>query len=241
MALGRRGPRAGGAEDLRPPLLPGIANFDDLDPLKLEPRSTRAGAAGRPPPPGGLVVLPGSKTTIADLAALRREAGTSTFAHVRQGGPVLGLCGGYQMLGRSVADPRGSRGRRAARPGSACSTSRRSSTGDKLRPVTGLPRRRRPLLGLRDAPRRDPRARPGPPAAALRRRPRRGAVSPDGRVSGCYVHGLFADDRQRAAWLAGLSPPSALGYEAAVDRTLDDLAAHLARHIDLDGLLELAR
>ena len=56
-----------------------------------------------------------------------------------------------------------------------------------------------------------------------------GAISPDGRVAGAYVHGLFADDRQRAAWLASLGAASELAYEAAVERTLDALAAHLPR------------
>jgi adenosylcobyric acid synthase len=68
-----------------------------------------------------------------------------------------------------------------------------------------------------------------------------GAISPDGRVMGAYAHGLFADDAQRAAWLAALGASSDLFYDASVERTLDELAAHLARHIDLDALLALAR
>ncbi len=69
-----------------------------------------------------------------------------------------------------------------------------------------------------------------------------GAVSPDGRVMGTYIHGLFADDRQRAAWLGRLGAgPAAISYEALVEDTLDRLAAHLAKHIDLDRLLALAR
>jgi adenosylcobyric acid synthase len=69
-----------------------------------------------------------------------------------------------------------------------------------------------------------------------------GAVSADGRVCGTYIHGLFADDRQRAAWLARLGGgASALAYEAQVEATLDRLAAHLAAHVDLDRLLTLAR
>ena len=69
-----------------------------------------------------------------------------------------------------------------------------------------------------------------------------GAASADGRAMGCYVHGLFADDRQRASWLERLNAePSGLDYEAAVEETLDRLAAHLERHIDCDALLTLAR
>jgi adenosylcobyric acid synthase len=68
-----------------------------------------------------------------------------------------------------------------------------------------------------------------------------GAISANGRVMGGYVHGLFADDKQRAAWLASLGARSELAYESQVDETLDALAAHLAAHVDLDALLRLAR
>jgi adenosylcobyric acid synthase len=69
-----------------------------------------------------------------------------------------------------------------------------------------------------------------------------GAVSADGRVIGTYIHGLFADDRQRSAWLARLGAgSSAVAYDALVDNTLDRLAAHIAAHVDLDRLLRLAR
>ena len=69
-----------------------------------------------------------------------------------------------------------------------------------------------------------------------------GAVSADGRVAGCYVHGLFANDAQRAGWLSRIgATPSALDYEADVEATLDRLAAHIERHVDCDMLLSLAR
>jgi adenosylcobyric acid synthase len=69
-----------------------------------------------------------------------------------------------------------------------------------------------------------------------------GAVSADGRVAGCYMHGFFSGDAQRAAWLARLgAPESSLAYEELVEQTLDALAAHLAAHIDIDKMLSLAR
>ena len=68
-----------------------------------------------------------------------------------------------------------------------------------------------------------------------------GAISPDGRVVGTYVHGLFADDRQRAAWLARFGGAASIAYDDLVERTLDALAAHLAAHLDLDRLLTLAQ
>ena len=69
-----------------------------------------------------------------------------------------------------------------------------------------------------------------------------GAVSADGRVAGCYVHGLYADDRQRAAFLARLGAASdGRSYEAGQEAALDALAAHMAAHVDLDALMAIAR
>src|SRR6202040_4136987 len=95
------------------PILPHIANFDDLDPLEAEPAvevlRVRPGTAI--PGDADLVILPGSKATIADLAALRAAGfDIDISAHRRRGGLVLGLCGGYQMLGRAIHDPDGIEG-----------------------------------------------------------------------------------------------------------------------------------
>ena len=110
------------------PMLSRIANFDDFDPLRLEPeRAARDGAAGRAASADAeLVILPGSKATIADLAFLRAQGwDIDIIAHRRRGGRVLGLCGGYQMLGDDARRSRGHRRvRRARSPGSACSMSR---------------------------------------------------------------------------------------------------------------------
>src|SRR6185503_15059770 len=101
------------------PLLPHIANFDDLDPLAAEPDvDVVMVKPGHPLPVCDLIVLPGSKATIADLAALRAQGwDIDIAAHVRRGGHVLGLCGGYQMLGRTIADPHGIEGAKGSVPG----------------------------------------------------------------------------------------------------------------------------
>ena len=228
------------------PVLPRISNFDDLDPLKLEAGIDLVMVrAGEPLPVCDLVVLPGSKATIPDLAALRREGwDIDILAHARRGGRVLGLCGGYQMLGRRVSDPAGIEGPPGAVDGLGLLDVETVLTGSKvLRPVAGTtvgdgvpftgyemhvgetsgPDRARPMLRFDDGA-------------------DDGATSADGRVSGAYAHGLFAGDRQRGAWLRRLgAPPSGLAYEAEVERVLDGLADHLERHIDLDRLLALAR
>ncbi len=228
------------------PILPHIANFDDLDPLDAEPAidlvRLRKGAAL--PGDADLVILLGSKATIADLAALR-EAGfdIDIAAHLRRGGMVLGLCGGYQMLGRLIRDPAGIEGPPGACEGLGLLEVETTLSDEKrLEPVRGTSVDGAPFagyemhMGVTEGP---DRARP---FARLADGSPEGAISADGRVIGTYVHGLFADDRQRAAWLARFAAGGArIAYEAQVEETLDRLAAHLARHIDLDRLLSLAR
>ena len=227
------------------PILPHIANFDDLDPLDAEPDvdliRVRPGAAL--PGDADLIILPGSKATIADLAALRAAGfDIDITAHRRRGGTILGLCGGYQMLGRSVADPDGIEGPAATVDGLGMLDVVTTLSAEKrLEPACGTTSDGAPLrgygmhMGVTEGP---DCARP---FARLAGGSSDGAVSADGLVIGTYVHGLFADDRQRAAWLARFKGTTSVAYDALVERTLDALAAHLAAHLDLDRLLTLAR
>jgi len=227
-------------------ILPHIANFDDLDPLEAEPAvallRVRPGAAL--PGDADLVVLPGSKATIADLAALRAAGfDIDIAAHARRGGMILGLCGGYQMLGRTIADPCGIEGAAATVEGLGLLDVATTLSGEKrLEPVRGTTSDGMPFSGYEmhiGATEGPDRVRP---FARLADGSPEGAVAADGRVIGTYIHGLFADDRQRAAWLARFGAGSAsLAYEDLIERTLDALAAHLAAHLDLDRLLRLAR
>lgn len=234
-----------GALKIAVPRLPRIANFDDLDPLAQEPGvSVRLLAPGDAlPGDTDVVILTGSKSTIADLAALR-EAGwdIDIRAHVRRGGRVVGLCGGYQMLGRSIADPDGVEGQPGRVPGLGLLDVETVLAGDKTtRLVSGShpdsgtavsgyeihmgrthgPDRGRPFLEIEGAS--------------------EGAVSADGRVSGTYVHGLFAHDAFRAAFLGAQGAHSDLAFDAAVERTLDELAAHLEACLDVDAILAIAQ
>ncbi|MGO9698108.1 MAG: cobyric acid synthase [Xanthobacteraceae bacterium] len=227
------------------PILPHVANFDDLDPLDAEPEvdlmRVRPGAAL--PGDADLIVLPGSKATIADLAALRAAGfDIDIAAHRRRGGMILGLCGGYQMLGRSIADPEGIEGPPATVEGlGLVDVTTTLSAEKRLEPVRGATNDGAPFagyemhIGVTEGP---DRARS---FARLADGSAEGAVSADGRVIGTYVHGLFADDRQRAAWLARFGGAANITYDALVDATLDDLAAHLAAHLDLDRLLTVAK
>jgi adenosylcobyric acid synthase len=243
--LRERKARAEGAATIAVPMLARIANFDDFDPLQLEPSVKLVFVRpGEPLPIADLVILPGSKATIADLKFFRRQGWDIDLrAHVRRGGRVLGVCGGYQMLGKSVSDPHGLEGPPDEVEGLGLLDVATVLAGDKtLAQVEGAclingapfrgyemhvgetqgPDRARPLLRFADG-------RPD------------GAMSADGRVAGAYVHGLFADDRQRAAWLALLGAGSEIAYEATVERTLDDLADHCEAHLDCEALLAAAR
>ena len=191
-----------------------------------------------------LIVLPGSKATIADLAALRAAGcDVDIAAHRRRGGIVLGLCGGYQMLGRTVADPEGIEGPPAIVAGLGLLDVATTLVPDKrLEGVRGMTSDGVSFagyemhIGVTEGP---DRARP---FARFEDGSPDGAMSEDGRVIGTYIHGLFTDDRQRAAWLKRFSArPGNLSYEGAIEQTLDALAAHLAAHLDLDRLLKLAR
>jgi adenosylcobyric acid synthase len=243
---GRAHPRGSGKIKVAVPHLPHIANFDDLDPLTAEPDvdviMVERGAAI---PDCDLIVLPGSKATVSDLATLRAEGwDVDIAAHVRRGGHVLGMCGGYQMLGRTVSDPEGLEGAPGTVAGLGLLEVETTIAGEKrlveiagktlaeAAPVRGYEMH----MGLTTGPATQR------PLVRLDNGDSDGAVSPDGRVCGTYVHGLFANDRQRAAWIRRLGgEPTGFSYEAELEKTLDDLARHIEAHIDIDRLLNLAR
>lgn len=228
------------------PVLPRIANFDDLDPLRAEPGVELVIVRpGRPlPRDAALMILPGSKATIGDLDFLRREGwDIDLLAHRRQGGHILGLCGGYQMLGRAITDRFGIEGRKETVPGlglldveSILDGAKRlvETTGIELStgmPVKGYemhlgttagPGRERPMLRLAGGT--------------------DGCITGDGRVAGCYLHGLFASDPFRRAFLGRLGADTGeVAYEQQIEATLDGLADHLERSLDLPALLAAAR
>ena len=246
-ALGLPGRSVGTADRTRIVVLayPRIANFDDFDPLRLEPDVDLVFVRPGEPLPGdvSLVVLPGSKATIADLAALRQAGWDIDLrAHLRRGGHVLGICGGYQMLGRKISDPHGIEGPPATVEGLGLLDIETVLEGDKvLVEITGeTVSEGVPFKGYEmhigrttDSPR---------PLLRLCNGQHDGAVSADGHIAGCYIHGLLADDRQRRHWLQRIgTQASTFSYESEIDTTLDLLADHVERHVDCDLLLELAR
>jgi adenosylcobyric acid synthase len=247
LGLDERAASTHGLIKIAVPKLARIANFDDLDPLAAEPDVQLQIVPRGEPLPGDadLVILPGSKATLADLADLRAQGWDIDLAgHVRRGGAVLGICGGFQMLGRRLADPEGVEGPASESEGLGLLDLDTVLTAEKeLHQVRGVEiMSAQPIDGYEMHVGRTSGSALQRPMLDLVRR-RDGAVSPDGRVMGCYVHGLFAADRFRHAFLSRLKArqPSGLRFEDQIETTLDALADHLEAHVDLDGLLALAR
>ncbi len=229
------------------PMLSRIANFDDADPLKQEPDVNFQWVPPEQPIPrdADVIIIFGTKSTLGDLAFLRVQGWDhDIIAHARAGGRVLGLCGGYQMLGRRIADPQGVDGLPGEAAGlgllnvdTVMGKTKHVSPVSALCAVTSTPLTGYEIhMGRTDGP---DTARP---FATVNGAPD-GARSADGRIEGTYLHGVFASDAFRRAWLgrAGTDAAAMLCYEAAVESALDGLADGVEAAVDVDALLSLAR
>jgi len=223
-----------------------ISNFDDFDPLAAEPEVDLVFVQPGEtlPVDTDLVILPGSKATLADLAFLRQQGwDIDIAAHVRRGKPVLGICGGYQMLGTHIADPDGIEGPPA------------EAVGLGLLDVQTVMKGPKTLVEIRGSDMASGEAVAGyemhmgvttPTGSALQPMLRLGGEDDgavQGVVSGCYLHGLFNEDGFRRSFLRSLDPAlqSELAFDQRVEGTLDDLAAHFEEFLDLDAFYDLAR
>ncbi|WP_213741467.1 cobyric acid synthase [Bradyrhizobium sp. dw_411] len=227
------------------PVLARIANFDDLDPLGMEPGVKLVFVRPGEAIPGNadVVILPGSKSTIGDLAFLRAQGwDIDIAAHVRRGGHVLGLCGGYQMLGRTIADPDGIEGPSGTVDGLGLLDISTVMSADKsTRLVQGIHSSTgAPIEGYEIHLGRSEGSDCIRPIVTIEGRPD-GASTADGRVQGTYVHGLFTGDAFRKAWLANLGIASTLAYESQIESALEALADHLEAHLDIESILAIAR
>ncbi len=235
----------GGTIRIAVPRLAHISNFDDFDPLIAEPDVDLVMVPPGDVLPGDahLVILPGSKATIADLAHLREQGwDIDLAAHVRRGGQILGICGGYQMLGRRIADPDGIEGPAGSTDGLGyLDMETRLTAGKTLTEVSGADARGMPVAGYEMHVGETSGPATAAPYLTLEGRAD-GAVSEDGRIAGCYVHGLFAADEFRHSFLKQLEERSASGlrYGASVEAALDDVADALESNLDVDGLMDAA-
>ncbi|MEP2182596.1 cobyric acid synthase [Roseibium sp.] len=232
------------------PRLSRIANFDDLDPLRLEPDITLdIVEPGRAlPGDAALILIPGSKSTIGDLADLRAQGwDVDIAAHARRGGRVLGICGGYQMLGRKIHDPDGLEGPAGSAEGLELLDVETVLSPEKaLTRVTGFAVTGEPITGYEihiggtDGP---DRPRPFATIDDGNGAHQDGAVSASGQIAGSYLHGMFSDDDFRRSFLAGLGASrfSEMNFTTEIDSVLDRLADHLEVHLDTETLFGLAR
>jgi adenosylcobyric acid synthase len=238
-------PAGSGRVKIVAPLLSRIANFDDFDALAQEPAVDFSFIRPGSPLPGdaNLVILPGTKATLADLAFLRAQGwDIDLLAHVRRGGRVMGVCGGYQMLGRRIADPGGIEGPASEASGLGLLEVETVLGGTKmLRAVRGRLSRGGVFSGYEMHV--GETAGPGcaAPWAILEDGTPHGAASPDGRIVGGYVHGLFAQASARGALLAELGATSdGVDQSARVDQALDEIAEVLERSLDIAALERIA-
>jgi adenosylcobyric acid synthase len=241
----RQADKAGELLRVAVPVLPRISNHTDFDPLRLHPqvRLTFVGP-GQPIPPADLIILPGSKSVRADLARLREHGWDQALQrHLRYGGKVLGICGGYQMLGRRVQDPHGLEGPAGESAGLGLLDIDTLLEPEKqLRNVGGR-------LTLDDAAVSGYEIHAGVSAGAGLERPAvrlddgraDGACSPDGQVMGTYLHGLFESSAACSAILrwAGLDAVQAVDYQALRERDIERLADQVEQHLDTRLLAEL--
>ena len=223
-----------------------ISNFDDLDPLVAEPNITvEIIEPGRPiPGDAELVILPGSKSTISDLENLRVNGWDIDLkAHYRRGGKILGICGGYQMLGAEIHDPEGIEGLPSSVAGlgyldvTTIMASKKNLSLVSARTLkNGIQVNGYEIhIGVTSGPDCD--------QGWLEIDGRKeGAISKNGQVLGCYLHGLFASDGFRTEYLKSLGIPSGLeNYDASIDETLDELAGFIENNLDFNQLIQLAK
>ncbi len=239
--------------------LPRIANFTDFDPLEAEPTvsvryvSLQGGSLGYP----DAAILPGSKTTIADLRALQESGMAQQLRdYALAGGTVLGICGGFQMLGQAISDPDQLEGDESYRPGLELLPIRTTITRNKIvrqrSCLSNLPQPGLPIEGYEihqgrtQALRRDGGS-PEPEYLALFDDPGLGIVDSARLVWGCYLHGVFDNGPWRRAWLNQLRqrrglislPTGVPNYREQREAMLNTMADLVADHLDLKPILPL--
>jgi adenosylcobyric acid synthase len=226
------------------PALPRISNHTDFDPLRLHPQvSLTFVGPDRPIPSTDVILLPGSKSTASDLAWLKHQGWEEAIArHLRYGGKVLGICGGFQMLGEWVDDPEGLEGKSGKIAGlGLLPLTTRMVKGKQLRNVSGVVAATGATVtgyeihnGVSEG------AALRSPLFTIDNRPE-GAMSDDGQIIGTYLHGLFdhPDACQALLKVLGLTDGEQSDYQAHRERELDRLADMLEHHVDIEAVIAL--
>ncbi|MEH6358080.1 MAG: cobyric acid synthase [Pseudomonadales bacterium] len=227
------------------PVVSRISNHTDFDALRLHPQvDIEFVRAGEEIPGADLIILPGSKSTRSDLRWLREQGWDKAIEkHLRYGGKVIGICGGFQMLGNTVADPDGIEGPAGSSEGLGLLDMETTLERDKqLRRDKG-----RLAFTTEDAQVEGYEIHAGVtqgaaldhPAVKLTER-NDGAVSEDGQILGTYLHGLFDHSEACEALLkwAGLEQVQRIDYRARQEADIERLADAIEEHLDLDSVYE---
>jgi adenosylcobyric acid synthase len=226
------------------PVLPRISNHTDFDPLRAQPQvNLQYVAPGDRPPAADVVILPGSKSVRADLASLRAAGWEDHLQHhLRYGGKLIGICGGFQMLGRRISDPEGLEGPVGESPGLGYLDFDTILQPQKqLRNVTGL-------LSFDSARTSGYEIHAGISQGAALKYPAvslddgrvDGALSRDGQIFGTYLHGIFDGVDSCGALLRwmGLRNLQPMDYASLREQAIDRVADALESHLDLPALLQ---
>lgn len=246
MALEHRESKKHGKVKIAVPVLPHIANFDDLDPLAhesdVEIVFVRRGE--RFPTDSDVIILPGSKSTIADMIALRENKWDGEIiAHAQKGGMVIGICGGFQILGRKIFDRDSLEGNVTEIDAlglldmvTEIGERKLTRNSNAIHLASGLPLRGYEIhMGKSFGP--DCRHAP-----LKINNVKDGAASPDGKIWGTYLHGLFSADAFRHYFIGNFgAKPDASGHFEKIDNALDKIADELEKAVDINALFRLAR
>lgn len=210
--------------------MPHIANFDDLDPLSqhqnVELNLVKSGVL----PEADLIIIPGSKSTIADLEYLYQQGWDIDIkSHVRRGGKLLGICGGFQMLGKTINDPNLLEGDHKTIKGLGLLDIETEIAGDKSTNLVEFENFSAYEIHLGKTAGDDLKT----PMITIGKRVF-GAKSPNGTVMGSYLHGIFSNDDFREDFLNHLGiDKTAQNYNQTVENTLDNLSLHIEKHLNI--------
>lgn len=249
--LDRRGLKANAELTIAVVRLPRIANFTDFDPLEAETSvSVKYISPGQALGTPDAVLIPGTKTTIADLLTLQASGmATELQNYIAAGGTVIGICGGFQILGQTISDPEGLEGQAGSYPGLGIFPLETVITPDKVsrqRQVsTHYPQSGVPIEGYEIHQGRSRLLDAGKAYHFLFDDPNLGLVNESQSVWGCYLHGLFDNGTWRRTWLNRLRerkglpplPVDMQNYRIQRSRALDTLADTIASHLDLSPFL----
>ena len=226
------------------PVYPHISNHTDFDPLRLHPQvELQLIYTGQPIPAADLIILPGSKTVCSDLTWLRQQGWEQAIQrHLRYGGKLLGICGGFQMLGQKISDPTGIEGDAGESQGLGLLEMQTTLQPEKqLHNVTGqLLLEGTAVSGYEIHAGMSHGAALDNPLVALDTR-QDGAISPDNQVAGTYLHGLFESKESCDSLLrwAGLTAPQSPDYQQLREQGIDRMADAMAQHMDLTAIDKL--